>query len=78
MKAIVTLIFVLFIGISAQARPVAKEVKVAVITKGILIDMHQGASLKNEGSVARLYLFKNSRVKKELSFITKRNISKLA
>jgi hypothetical protein len=35
-------------------------------------------SAKNENKVARLYMFKNSRVKKELSFSTKLNKAKLA
>ena len=35
-------------------------------------------TVKNENSVARLYMFKNSRVTKELSFTTKLNKAKLA
>lgn len=78
MKAIITLIFVLFIGMTVEAQRAKSNVKVVTITKGIVTNGGEGASLKNEGSVARLYLFKNSRIKKELSFTTKSNKSKLA
>lgn len=79
MKAILTLIFFLFIGMTVQAQQVKTEVKVESITRGIMIDCQPEVSLKNnDSSVARLYLFKNSRIKKELSFITKSNKSKLA
>lgn len=78
MKTIVTLIFVLFSGMALHAGSTNAEVKVDTDTKGIVTGIKEETSLKNNGSVARLYLFKNSRVKKELSFATKRNNSKLA
>lgn len=78
MKAIVTLIFVFFIGMMVHSQPANPEVKIAVQTKGIVTGTHQKAILKREAPVVRLYLFKNSRIKKELSFSTKRNTSKLA
>jgi len=78
MKAIITLIFVLFIGMTAQAQEVRSEVKVATLTMGIVINDCAEISFKNEEGVARLYLFKNSRIKKELSFTAKSNKSKLA
>jgi len=77
MKSIVTLIFVLFIGMTLQAREAGSEVKVATLTMGIVTNSCVETSLKSEEGVARLYLFKNSRVKKELSFTTKSNRSKL-
>lgn len=78
MKAIVTLIFVLFIGMTVQAQEAKTEVKVATLTMGIVTNGCLETTIKCEGEVARLYLFKNSRVKKELSFTTKSNRSKLA
>ena len=78
MKTLLTLIFVLFIGIAAQANTVGQEVKVETVTMSIVTSTENEVSLKNENKVARLYMFKNSRVKKELSFSTKLNKAKLA
>ncbi len=72
MKAIVTLIFILLIGFAAQAQETTAEVKVETAKKEIVTET------ATENSVARLYRFKNSRVKKELSFKTNRNTAKLA
>ncbi|MBT8284869.1 MAG: hypothetical protein HKO75_05730 [Flavobacteriaceae bacterium] len=72
MKAIVTLIFVLFIGFAAQAQENTAEVKVETAKKEIVTETAE------ENKVARLYRFKNSRIKKELSFKTKKSASKLA
>ena len=74
MKTILTLIFVLFIGVAAQAQKGIVEVKVETVTMSIVTKV----TVKNENSVARLYMFKNSRVTKELSFTTKLNKAKLA
>ena len=78
MKTILTLIFVLFIGVAAQANNVGQEVKVETVTMSIVTATQNEVSVKNENKVARLYMFKNSRVKKELSFSTKLNKAKLA
>ena len=78
MKAIPTLIFVLFIGTAVHAKAVNPEVKVATITRGVTVDYRPEVAFKDKDSVARVYLFKNSRIKKELSFGTKRDKSKLA
>ncbi|WP_411031474.1 hypothetical protein [Spongiimicrobium sp. 3-5] len=72
MKAILTIIFVLFIGVAAQAQDAKTDVKVETVEMTIEV------STTNENSVARLYKFKNARVKKALSFATKRNRAKLA
>ncbi|MBT8298055.1 MAG: hypothetical protein KJO52_06945 [Maribacter sp.] len=72
MKTILTLIFVLTIGAAAQAQDAKVDVKVETIEMSIV------TTTTNENTVARLYKFKNSRVKKALSFTTKRNKSKLA
>lgn len=78
MKAIITLIFVLFIGISVQSQTVKTEVKVATFTAGTETKISQDVLLGRDNSVARLYMFKNSRIKRELSFQTKLNKAKLA
>ncbi|MBC8768962.1 hypothetical protein H4O18_13255 [Arenibacter sp. BSSL-BM3] len=78
MKTLLTLIFVLFIGVAAQANNVEQEVKVETVTMSIVTSTQKEVSVKNENKVARLYMFKNSRVKKELSFSTKLNKAKLA
>ena len=78
MKTLLTLIFVLFIGVAAQANNVGQELKVETVTMSIVTSTENEVSVKNENKVARLYMFKNSRVKKELSFSTKLNKAKLA
>ena len=78
MKTLITLIFVLFIGVAAKANNVGQEVKVETVTMSIVTSTANEVSVKNENKVARLYMFKNSRVKKELSFSTKLNKAKLA
>ncbi|MCK0192587.1 hypothetical protein [Arenibacter sp. F20364] len=78
MKTLFTLIFVLFIGVAAQANNTDQEVKVKTVTMSIVTTTQNEVSVKNENKVARLYMFKNSRVKKELSFSTKLNKAKLA
>jgi len=78
MKTLLTLIFVLFIGVAGQANNVEQEVKVETVTMSIVTSTANEVAVKNENKVARLYMFKNSRVKKELSFSTKLNKAKLA
>ncbi len=72
MKTIITLIFVLFIGVTAQAQDAKNETKVDTVE--ITVEVSEA----NENSVARLYKFKNSKIKKALSFTTKANKSKLS
>tara|TARA_R110000796_G_scaffold11552_6_gene38997 strand:- start:2388 stop:2627 length:240 start_codon:yes stop_codon:yes gene_type:complete len=79
MKTILTLIFILFIGMAAQAQNGTAEVKVETVTMSIVAaTSKQEVAVKNENSVARLYMFKNSKITKELTFSTKLNKSKLA
>ncbi len=80
MKAIATIILVLFIGVSAQANTTAKEVKVATIEMSIVTDIviKETVQLEKTTEVARLYRRKNSMVKKALAFTTKRNRPKMA
>jgi hypothetical protein len=72
MKAIATLIFILLIGFAAQAQETTVEVETETAKKEIVTETTK------ENSVARLYRFKNSRIKKELSFKTSKNTAKLA
>ena len=78
MKTIITLIFVFFIGFAAKAQATTKEVKVETIATSIVTTIELEETANQNIQVARLYKFKNSRVKKELAFRTKRNRSKLA
>ena len=75
MKGILTYIFIIFIGTTAMAQ---EETKVPTQTKKVTFDIKIEKTTIQESEVARLYLFKNSRVKKELAFRTKRNKSKMA
>ncbi|NNM19324.1 MAG: hypothetical protein HKP24_12240 [Croceitalea sp.] len=80
MKAIFTLLIVIFFGTLALAQDSVMEIKVSTLTMPISmkVDVKATQTSKKEVKVARLYMFKNSRVKKELAFSTKRNKSKLA
>ncbi|MCL6265298.1 hypothetical protein [Flagellimonas myxillae] len=78
MKAILTLIAIVFFGTLAMAQNVSKEVKVETTTVGVELNIEVQNETEKETEVARLYMFKNSRIKKALSFRTKRNKSKLA
>ncbi len=72
MKTLLTIIFIFFISFAAQAQENTAEVKVETAKKEIVTETAK------ENSVARLYRFKNSRIKKELSFKTSKNTAKLA
>ena len=79
MKTIATLIFVLFIGVSAQAQTASEEVKVAVIEMAIITETTvEEVTFKTATEIARLYKRDNARVNKALSFATKRNRAKMA
>lgn len=78
MKTIITLIFVLFIGVVAQAQSSTMEVNVEAIEMGIATETtNKEVILETKVEVARLYKFKNSKIKKALSFTTKRDNAKL-
>ncbi len=84
MKTIITLVLVLFIGVAVQAQNNTNEAKVATIEMSVVtINADKEFSLEkvateNKVEVARLYKFKNSRIKKALAFTTKRNKAKMA
>lgn len=73
MKAITTLVFILLIGFSAQA----KEGREVGFETSKLTALHVGQT-PGADTVARLYRNKFSRITKELSFTTVRSTSKLA
>ena len=75
MKAIVTIIFILFIGLTAQAQEQTPEVKVETVKTEIVTVTN---ITEKDNAVARLYKRSNTRVKKALNFSTKRNKAKLA
>jgi len=78
MKTIATLIFVLFIGVAAQAQT-ANEVKVNAVEMTIVTETaFEEVTLETATEVARLYKRANTRVNKALSFTTKRNRAKMA
>ena len=60
-----------------MAQDAAKEVKVNTTTYGVELNIKIEKTVK-ENTVARVYKFKNTRIKKELKFQTKRNNSKIA
>ena len=78
MKAIVTFIFIIFLGTSAMGQEAQKEVKVETFPAGVELNINIDQDEVREATIARLYMFKNSRVKKALKFKTKRNASKIA
>lgn len=84
MKTIATLIFVLFIGVTAQAQNASGEVKVETIEMAIVVPTAmedtrvENKAVENKVEVARLYKRPNSRVKKALKFTTKRDRPKMA
>jgi len=82
MKTILTFFFILFIGVAAQAQSTPLEtkiVKVETIEMGIVTTTQfEEVIVAKSSEVARLYKFKNSRIKKALKFTTKRNKAKMA
>ncbi|WP_350288174.1 hypothetical protein [uncultured Croceitalea sp.] len=78
MKTVLTFIFIIFIGLAAMAQNASKELKVETVTYRVELNIKVEKTSVKENKVTRLYLFKNSRVKKELNFKTKRNNAKMA
>lgn len=86
MKALFIVTLVLFFGISAMANDTIDHVKVQPIKMGLVLDLGnsdlkvEGTSGKKDGEtkIARLYRRKNSRIKKALSFTTKKSRPKMA
>ncbi len=76
MKAIITLFFALFITATALGH--TKEVKVATTMAPVTLEITVAKKASSTQEIARLYLDKNSRVKKSLKFVTKNNRAKMA
>lgn len=78
MKTIVTIIFIIFLGITAQAQTADTDVKAEIVEMTIVTETTYELNLEVKTEVARLYKFKNSKIKKELNFSTKANKPKMA
>ncbi|MGB5554047.1 MAG: hypothetical protein WBM83_05250 [Flavobacteriaceae bacterium] len=79
MKTILTIIFICFIGITAQAQNETTEVRMETVEMTVETSIEKKEmTMETNTEVARLYRRKFSTVKKELSFTTKRNTAKMA
>jgi len=80
MKNILTIIFVITLGVFAQAQNNVTDVKVNTVEMSVVIISAIDTDTVTEDTleVARLYRRANSKVKKALSFTTKRNRAKMA
>ena len=78
MKTIFTIIAITFFGTMASAQDISKEAKVETIAMGVELKVEINNEVRKDRKTARLYKFKNSRIKKELSFKTKKDRAKLA
>lgn len=94
MKSIITLLFILLCGVTALANtndhslelnPNIESYEIQFSQMGNLLDgsiivttEFNEVKTVTEKEVARLYKFKNSRIKKALAFKTKRNKAKMA
>ncbi|MCK0160249.1 hypothetical protein [Allomuricauda sp. F6463D] len=78
MKTIFTIIAITFFGTMGFAQNVSNDNKVDTITESIELNVEINNTIRKDRKMVRLYKFKNSRIKKELSFRTKKNKAKLA
>ncbi|MDP2524887.1 MULTISPECIES: hypothetical protein [Maribacter] len=78
MKTLATIIFIIFLSFTAQAQNTTSEVKVETIEMSIVTETTNEVKTESTTEVARLYKFKNSRIKRDLNFITKANKPKMA
>nr|WP_321411674.1 hypothetical protein [uncultured Allomuricauda sp.] len=78
MKTIFTIIAVTFFGTMASAQEISNETKVDTLTMGVELKVEFNQTIRKDRKTARLYKFKNSKIKKELSFKTKNDRAKLA
>ncbi|MEO9479592.1 MAG: hypothetical protein ABJF56_13750 [Maribacter dokdonensis] len=78
MKTLTTIIFIIFLSFTAQAQNTTSEVKVETIEMSIVTETTNEVKTESTTEVARLYKFKNSRIKRDLNFITKANKPKMA
>jgi hypothetical protein len=85
MKAFLTLVLILLFGAAALAQKTTNYGKVETLQMDIVLDSslsvsHNSGQIEaaKEDAVARLYKFKNTRVKRALAFSTKKSKPKLA
>ena len=78
MKTVATIIFIIFLGFTAQAQNATGDVKVETISMSIVTETTAELNIEKATEVARLYKFKNALIKKELNFVTKANAPKMA
>tara|TARA_R110002051_G_scaffold34256_5_gene76381 strand:- start:98 stop:334 length:237 start_codon:yes stop_codon:yes gene_type:complete len=78
MKTIITIIFIIFLSFTAQSQNTTEEVKVETIEMTIVTETTYELNLETKTEVARLYKSKNSRIKRDLNFVTKANKAKMA
>ncbi|WP_299320158.1 hypothetical protein [uncultured Maribacter sp.] len=78
MKTIIATIFIIFLSFTAQAQNSTEEVKVETIEMSIVTETTYEVEANTTTEVARLYKFKNSRIKRDLNFLTKANKPKMA
>ena len=78
MKTIIATIFIIFLSFTAQAQNSTEEVKVETIEMNIVSETTNEIKIDSNTEVARLYKFKNSRIKRDLNFLTKANKPKMA
>jgi len=78
MKTIIATIFIIFLSFTAQAQNNIEEVKVETIEMSIVTETVNEVKAESNTEVARLYKFKNSRIKRDLNFLTKANKPKMA
>ena len=78
MKTLIATIFIIFLSFTAQAQNSTEEVKVETIEMSIVTETVNEVKAESNTEVARLYKFKNSRIKRDLNFLTKANKPKMA
>ncbi|MEP2236857.1 MAG: hypothetical protein ABJI22_00775 [Maribacter sp.] len=78
MKTIIATIFIIFLSFTAQAQNNTADVEVETIEISIVTETTKEIKSESNTEVARLYKFKNSRIKRDLNFITKANRAKMA
>lgn len=78
MKTIASILFILFLGITAQAQTAKAELNVETIEKNIVTETPLEMNIDKTIEFARLYKFKNALILRELNFSTKADKPKMA
>lgn len=78
MQTVFTFILIIFIGVTAMGQNATKAIKVETVTYEVELTVKIKKSATPEHTVARVYKFKNTRVKKALHFNAKNNKAKMA